>query len=153
YTLDMVELSAIEPRPAADHSGAPMTTALTYATRVRKRRIWQYVCPGTPLFFLMVLALAAGGTWGGWKWRLQQDQKAFEVCAGGWSRGQWCSFAYPPSRAALRHLARMQSIKAIDLDWRTVKGLSDCTAFHEVALTNVSYLRVGGDTNADALFK
>src|SRR4051794_18296133 len=91
--------------------GAP-SDVLVYAPRYAARRLSRWVRPGSAGFFLLMLALAAGGTWGSWgtwKWMLQRDRRAFVACttaAVGGGRGDF-AFVRAPSPGALRHLARL----------------------------------------------
>jgi hypothetical protein len=135
------------PTDAAPTAGV---TLLPYALSTR-RRVWNWVRPGTAAFFLIVLAVAAGGMWGGWRWRLQKDQREFDASAVLWGNGVDVEFIHPPSRGALRHLARLSGRWELLLRWPASENQGAATAFGQVKLSNVTYIEIGSGPDADPL--
>src|SRR5471032_112385 len=60
-----------------------------------------------PALYLLVLIGISTGAWRGWKWRLAEDERAFNERTGNWSQSM-IKFSKPPNAAALRHLAQLQ---------------------------------------------
>ena len=63
----------------AENQILPSPLALEYAPPRRFSRVRRWIGPGSVGFFVLVAILAASCAWGGWKWRLQSDRKAFEA--------------------------------------------------------------------------
>ena len=66
-----------DPPTTVQAARAVSAPTLPYAPPRRFARLRRWIGPGSPLFFLLILALAGAGTWGAWKWRLKADEKAF----------------------------------------------------------------------------
>src|SRR5947209_1706557 len=98
--------------PTADR---PAASVLPYGRPARGSAVWRWVRPGSVGFFGIVLILAALATWGGWRWRLKEDERAFNAETRPWqgASGGPIGFLTPPTRAALRHLARLPGRRSI----------------------------------------
>src|SRR3954471_5115836 len=91
--------------PAGRQSASVVSApTLNYARPRCFARLRRWMGPGSPLFFLLILALAGAGTRAVGKWRLKADEKAFnERTYHGPGPQGWISFSKPPNAAALRH--------------------------------------------------
>lgn len=137
-------------QPPADPASAPI---LTYAPPRRGGRLRRWLRPGSPGFFLLILLLAGAGTWGGWKWRLRADERAFDQCVTIGNQGYWVKFTAPPTRAAVRHLARRRGPLIVTVEWTGPSEPAAFEAFRGMPLANVSELGVHNSIAADALIK
>ena len=134
------------PDAAPDVTPAPLGYAAAPAGA--RARVLRWVRPGTAGFFLLVALLAGAAAWGVWKGMLDRDRKAFDACA--MSEGlSLIRFTHPPSRGALRHLARLPGGPwALYLYWPAAEGLGASAAIGTVKPTAII---VGPGVDADAL--
>src|SRR6202035_776764 len=95
------------PPAAPQAAGVVSAPSLNYAPPGRFARLRRWLGPGSPVFFVLILALAGAGAWGAWNWRLKADERAFNerTCAGPYVG--WITFSKPPNAASLRHLNRL----------------------------------------------
>src|SRR5205807_3666597 len=101
-------MTALVPPAGPQSAGVASAPTLNYAPPRRFARLRRWIGPGSPLFFLLILALAGAATRGVWKWRLKADERAFnERTYHGPGPQGWISFSKPPNAAALRHLNRI----------------------------------------------
>jgi hypothetical protein len=133
-------------RPAP--ASAPV---LTYVPAPRVGPLRRWLRPGSPGFVILILLLAGAGTWEGWKWRLREDEKAFDQCASIYITGKQIDFTAPPTRAALRHLAFLQGPWTVDLNWAVPSQPISFEAFRGIPLANVQKLNVGRSIASDSL--
>jgi hypothetical protein len=123
------------PQPPADPTSAPV---LTYAKSPRAGLLRRWLRPGSPGFVILILLLASAGTWGGWKWRLRADEKAFNRCARIiYVSGKVIGFTAPPTRAAMRHRARLSGSWTSGLKTLTVLKLGG-TSVTDAGLNELS---------------
>ena len=140
------------PPAAPQAAGKVAAPLLNYARSRRFARLRRWLRPGSPVFFLLVLALAAGGTWGAWKLWLKMDERAFNARATIDSIGQIVFFK-PPTAAALRHLARIPGLRCVGFRWSDDADTSAIAAFRGRRLRNVVAIWIRGGVNVDALLK
>jgi hypothetical protein len=80
-------------------AGQASAPSLNYAQPRRFARLRLWLRPASPVFFMLVLVLAAAGAWGVWKWRLKADERAFnERTFAGPYNMRWITFSKPPRR-------------------------------------------------------
>ena len=131
---------------APDAVPAPLGYAAAPAGR--RARALRWVRPGTAGFFLLIALLAGAAAWGAWKGMLYRDRKAFDACAMSTGRKE-IRFTHPPSRGALRHLARMPGGPwTLRLDWPAAEGLG---AWAGIGMVKAAGIHVGSGIDADAL--
>jgi hypothetical protein len=154
--------------PAAQQAAADASPpTLNYAQPRRFARLRRWLRPGSPLFFVLVLALAAGATWGVWKWRLKADERAFNerTFVGQPYNASWITFSKPPNAASLRHLNRLPRPTGGHELWFNWRGVSQAAAsdppedpaaplvLRGRSFTSVTTLWLGSGVNADAWLK
>ena len=141
-------------RGPSEKTSAP---TLNYAPPRRFARMRRWLRPGSPVFILLVVALAGAGAWGAWgvwKWRLKADEKAFNerTYVGPYNAG-WITFSKPPNPASLRHLNRLPGTWSLYFDWRGPEDPAAPLVLRGRRCTRVTTLWLGSDVNADAWLK
>ena len=147
-------------------------TILSYAQPQRFSKVRRWLGPKSPLFWLVIFAIATGIGWKTWKRQLQQDEEAFNAVAemrnpflG--SPGKCVRFMQPPTAAALRHMARIPGTFGIELRWgheRTVARVDNDlplpspiqgnpSVFITANLSNVTTILMYGEINGDEWIK
>src|SRR5438045_5233969 len=76
-TMESDTMTALVPPAGPQSASVVSAPTLNYARPRRFARLRRWIGPSSPLFFLLILALAGAGTRGVWKWRLKADEKAF----------------------------------------------------------------------------
>ena len=144
----------LRPPPVAQQAAAGASApTLNYAQPRRYARLRRWLRRGSPLFFVLVLALATGGTWGVWKWRLKADERAFnERTFAGPSAG-WITFSKPPNAASLRHLNRLPGTWNLCFDWSGPEDPAAPLILRSRRWTGVTHLWLWPGVNADAWLK
>ncbi len=155
--LEDVAPAAAAPAGTGPNPPSPAALVLGYAERGKGiKRLWRWVRPGTVLFFLIVAGITVGAGWGVWKWRVEEDRKAFGACAqviGAGSGGSGVILNHAPSRAALRHLARIPGPIHVTINWPANEDVGAAEAFRGADLSNVTEIEMGEAVNADLLLK
>ena len=142
------------PRPEISNLKSPISNPpLDYAPPRRFSRLRRGFRPGSVGFFALILALAGAGTWGARKWRLKEDEKAFnERAVINWAGG-YITFNRPPSVASLRHLTRLAGMRGLSFDW---SGPADPTVLRTLpgrGLPWVKELSIVQDVDVDGWLK
>jgi hypothetical protein len=148
--------------PASRHAtGNVSSPVLNYARPRRFARLRRWLGLGSPLSFVLILALAAGGTWGAWKWRLRADERAFKECAS-FGAGDflilkpgagWITFSKPPNAASLRHLNRLSGKWELYFDWQGPEDPAAPLILRGSRCNGVTVLWLGKGVEADVWLK
>jgi hypothetical protein len=143
--------------PPAAQKGAEKAPAptLNYAQPQRFARLRRWLRPGSPAFFVLVLALAGAGMWGAWKWRLKADERAFNerTFVGQPYNASWITFSKPPNAASLRHLNRLPGTWELYFNWPGPEDPAAPLVLRGWRSTRVTTLWLGTNVNADAWLK
>jgi hypothetical protein len=142
-----------DPPTAVRTAGEASAPVLNYARSSRGGHLRRWLRPGSPAFLVLILALAAGGTWEGWKWRLSADEESFNERAtiGRDVRGPYITFSKPPTAGSLRHLARLPGTCTV---WIRAVGDSDSPrALRGLRLSNIVGIGFGSDVDVDPWLK
>jgi hypothetical protein len=157
--VNINQRSARRPHPVNQahrlfNGSAPASApVLTYVQAPRGARFCRWLRPGSPGFVILILLLAGTETWGGWKWRLREDEKAFDQCARIYNTGKVIRFTEPPTRAAVRHLARLSRPFTLELSCIVPSPTNSFDAFRGMPLANVQWLIVENPIVADLLLQ
>ena len=122
----------------------PPRIGLQYVQAKRRDRIWPWIRPGSPLFWILLIALTVGGTWLYLRLQIKFDARAFEVHAknnlvSNPTLKNVVSFSQQADQPSLRHVARFKGNTEISFN-----GLygPDPEMFRRIKLPLVSEINI-----------
>jgi hypothetical protein len=140
--------------PAAQRAAGEVSApALHYAQPPRLALLRRWLRPGSPVFFLLVLALAGAASWGAWKLRLKSDEQAFHARVSPNPDSRRITFAMPPDSASLRHLARLPGPLKVQFRWADDRDTSAAQVLRGQRLSNIVSISFNGGMDVDPWLK
>lgn len=126
----------------ARFDGLVAVPGLNYAPVTMRRSVRRWLGSHPGLLVTLAVGAAMAFSWYGWKWRLKEDEKAFnaEATVGQCFGSGWATFVHPPTTASLRHLSRLPNICEIYFDWHDSENAAEARVLRGFRLTNVSEL-------------
>ena len=126
---------------------------LHYAPTPEQSYLHRWVRPGSPGFFVLIVALVVSGTWWVWQSCLDADKQAFYKLVSVDTRTRCIIFANPPDAAALRHMARLPGKWSLMFFWGGVPDPSMPQLFRGRRFPNITTIYFCRDADVDAWLK
>ncbi len=143
--------------PAIGPTAATVAAApLHYAPVANGRAVRRWLAGHPVLLVALAVGVAAALSWYGWKWRLKQDEKAFNARAVIGPTNGWIFFNAPPTAAAQRHLQRMPNIRglsALSFSWSGNPEPDACSSLRGRRFPTVNTFALRGEMDADVWLK